>query len=81
VLFLMLSTGASYSVGHMTNYTGGGPINLAIDFNSSQIVGQDHFSLMSGNFRVVTRGTATTTFAAGNADARLQHAFTFKAVE
>jgi hypothetical protein len=81
VLFLMLGTGISYSVGHMTNYAGGGPINLTIDFDSTQIVGQDHFNLMSGSFRVVTRGTAAPGFDTRSADASLQHNFTFKAVE
>lgn len=81
VLFLMIGTGASYSVGHLTNFTGPGPVNAAVDFDPSKVVGQDHFALMSGSFRVVVRGAAATGFATRGASATLQNTFTFRAVE
>ncbi len=81
VLFLIPSTGNSFNVGHVVSPTGAGPINLTVDFDSSQLVGQNHFALMSGSFRVFIRGAAAAGFASRNADAILQNAFTFKAVE
>jgi hypothetical protein len=81
VLFLMNGTANSFSVGHVTNPTGAGPVNLAVDFDSSKVTGQDHAALMNGGFRVVIRGSAAGGFASRNADAALQNTFTFKALE
>jgi hypothetical protein len=80
VLFL-LPSGASYSVAHVTNPTGTGPINMNVDFDSTKVTGLDHLALMSGTFKVVIRGSAAPLFSAQNADADLQHTFTFKAIE
>jgi hypothetical protein len=80
VLF-RLPSGTSYNVGHVTNPTGAGPINLNVDFDSTKVMGLDHVALMSGNFKVVIRGSAAPLFPAQNADADLQHTFTFKAIE
>ena len=81
VLFLMSDSKTSYSVGHFTSYTGPGPVNATVDFDPSKIIGQDHIDLMSGSFKVVLRGVATTGFVTLNADATLQNTFTFQAVE
>jgi hypothetical protein len=82
VLFWMQpGSGNSFSVGHVVNPTGIGPVNLNVDFNSSNVTGLDHAALMSGNFRVVIRGSAAGGFALGNANADLQNTFTFNAAQ
>ncbi len=81
VLFLIPASGNSFSVGHVVNPTGTGPVNLNVDFDSTKLLGSDHLALMAGNFRVVIRGSAAGGFASQNADADLQNTFTFNAAQ
>lgn len=82
VLFWMQpGSGNSFSVGHVVNPTGIGPVNLNVDFDSSKVTGLDHAALMTGNFRVVIRGSAAGGFALGSANADLQNTFTFNAAQ
>lgn len=83
VLFEMNDTNNSYPVAHGTigASTGSGPIGLGVDFDGAAIPELDYAKLLSGSFKVITRGPAAAEFMQKGADADLQVTFTFAAFE
>ncbi len=59
----------------------GGPLALAVDFDSDDIPEADYADLASGSFKVSVSGPAAATFEAANADADLLMRMTFSAFE
>jgi hypothetical protein len=80
-LFLMNDTNNTFPVGHVMSPTGGGPVALDIDFDSSQFTGVDRTNLLAGKLKVVIRGTAAAGFAGKGAEANLQLNLVFRALE
>ncbi len=59
----------------------GGPLELAVDFDSDDIPEADYADLANGSFKVSVSGPAAATFEAANADADLLMRMTFSAFE
>jgi len=83
VLFEMNDTGNSIPVAsaQISASTDGGPIDLSVAFDSSDLVEADYDKLLNGSFQVLVRGPAATGFETKGADADLQLTFTFGAYE
>jgi hypothetical protein len=81
VAFIMNDTNATYDVGHATNPSGVGPVDVHVTFESAGMAAADFAKLLGGSFKVVLRGLAATQFAAKGAEADLQLTFTFAAFE
>jgi hypothetical protein len=69
----------SYRVANVTDPTGGGPVDLSADFDTSDLPPTDQDKFIAGGFAAVIRGTAADGFAKADANADLQLTFTFAA--
>jgi hypothetical protein len=84
ILFQMTATSDIFPVATVTidaTTEGGGPIDAVIDFVPEDFVDQNLADLVSGNFKVVYRGTANPTYGGTANKADLQITFTFEAFE
>ncbi len=82
ILFVMNDTNDSFPVAHTEDPKGAGPVDLAIDFKSAQVVAEDWSKLLGGSFKVVLRSPAVATFAdKKDMDADLQVTIEFAAYE
>jgi hypothetical protein len=78
-LFEVGDTKNSYPVANVTDPTGGGPVDLSADFDTSDLPPTDRDKIIAGGFAAVIRGTAASGFAKSDGDADLQLTFTFSA--
>jgi hypothetical protein len=80
-LFLMNDTANTFPVGHVVSPVGGGPVTMAVDFDSDGFAGVDRTNLLAGKLKVVLRGSAAIGFGAKGAEANLQLTLQFRALE
>jgi hypothetical protein len=81
VAFVMNDTDNTYEVGHVTNPSGAGPVDVGVSFDAAAVSDVDYPKLVGGSFKVVIRGPSATDFESKGADANLQLTFTFAAFE
>ena len=81
VAFITNDTNNTYDVGHVTNPTGVGPVDVRVAFVSQDMTPGDFTKLLNGSFKVTIRGTAAAMFASKGAEADVQLMFTFAAFE
>ena len=81
VALLTNDTSNTYDVGHVVNPTSVGPVDVAVTFRSAAVSPTDFTRILGGNFKVVIRGPAATSFVGQGAEANLQLTFTFAAFE
>lgn len=84
VMFEMPTLGDTIPVGHAiidANTTGRGPLELEIDFDSSNLAPENFADLLGGGFNVVYSGVVASGYSTLAAKADLQITFTFEAFE
>jgi len=83
VRFVMNGSDAEYEVatGVVEAGAGPGPFELAVDFDSDGIPGEDYGDLATGSFKVVLEGEVAEGFTALETKADFEVVFTFTAYE
>jgi hypothetical protein len=83
VRFVMNGSDAEYEVatGVIEAGAGPGPFDLAVDFDSDDIPGEDYGDLATGSFKVVLEGEVAEGFTALETKADFEVVFTFTAYE
>jgi hypothetical protein len=82
VMFEMPTLGDTVPVAHViidTTTAGRGPVELQIDFDSSNLAPDNFADLLAGNFNVVFSGVVASGYSTLGAKADLQITFTFEA--
>jgi hypothetical protein len=78
---LLQTSHTSYAAAHLDQVSRAGPADFTVDFNWNAVAPADRSDLFNGNFDVVLRGEATTTFATTDSKADLQTTIGFQAYE
>lgn len=78
---LLQTSHTSYAAGHLDQANGAGPDEFTVEFNWNAVAPDDRTDLFNGNFKVVLRGDATSTFATTDSKADLQTTIAFQAYE
>jgi hypothetical protein len=81
VQFVMNDTNDPFTAAHFASPTGVGPVDGTVDFDWSQVGGDNVAKMMSGSFKVAMAAMPATDFATKGAEASLTVTFTFTAFE
>jgi hypothetical protein len=81
VQFVMNDTNDPFTAAHFASPTGVGPVDGTVDFDWSQVGGDNVAKMMAGSFKVAMAAMPATDFATKGAEASLTVTFTFTAFE